>query len=95
MENITYIFLLQVCMNPECLLCLMFKAYICNVLFSIYNFCCHNELFCFRQQLERLPRRQTEPSKPPTTNNTVPSQPEPTTIPATVTKTDSQFLLAK
>ncbi|XP_059146578.1 E3 ubiquitin-protein ligase KCMF1-like isoform X4 [Physella acuta] len=48
-----------------------------------------------RQQLERLPRRQTEPSKPPTTNNTVPTQPEPTTIPATVTKTDSQFLLAK
>ncbi|KAH9513293.1 hypothetical protein Btru_034555 [Bulinus truncatus] len=48
-----------------------------------------------RQQLERLPRRQTEPSKPPVSNSTVPSLPEPTTIPSTSTKSDSQFLLAK
>ncbi|CAL1544013.1 unnamed protein product [Lymnaea stagnalis] len=48
-----------------------------------------------RQQLERLPRRQAEASKPPATNNTVPSQPEPASIPTTATKTDSQFLLTK
>ncbi|NP_001191645.2 potassium channel modulatory factor [Aplysia californica] len=48
-----------------------------------------------RQQLERLPRRQAEPSKPPASNNTVPSQPEPTSLPVAVTKTDSQFLLSK
>ncbi|XP_055891350.1 E3 ubiquitin-protein ligase KCMF1-like isoform X1 [Biomphalaria glabrata] len=49
-----------------------------------------------KQQLERLPRRQTEPSKPPASNSTVPSLPEPTTAPTTAnTKIDSQFLLGK
>nr|AAC14347.1 potassium channel modulatory factor [Aplysia californica] len=49
-----------------------------------------------RQQLERSATAKTaEPSKPPASNNTVPSQPEPTSLPVAVTKTDSQFLLSK
>ena len=50
---------------------------------------------CFRQQLERLPRRQTEPSKPPPSSHAVSSQPETTGTQATTAKTDSQYLLTK
>ncbi|GFO36536.1 E3 ubiquitin-protein ligase kcmf1 [Plakobranchus ocellatus] len=48
-----------------------------------------------RQQLERLPRRQTEPSKPPPSSNTVSSQPEPISTHPNAAKTDSQYLLTK
>lgn len=48
-----------------------------------------------RQQLERLPKRQTEPSKPPPSSHPVSSQPETAGIQANTSKTDSQFLLTK
>jgi len=48
-----------------------------------------------RQQLERLPRRQAEPSKPPAASSLLPAHPEPTALPVMLTKTDSQYLLAK
>uniref|UniRef100_A0A0B6ZUI9 RING-type E3 ubiquitin transferase n=1 Tax=Arion vulgaris TaxID=1028688 RepID=A0A0B6ZUI9_9EUPU len=48
-----------------------------------------------RQQLERLPQRQVEQPKPPATSNPIPTQPEPTSISAIITKSESQFLLTK
>ncbi|GFR76542.1 E3 ubiquitin-protein ligase KCMF1 [Elysia marginata] len=48
-----------------------------------------------RQQLERLPKRQTEPSKPPPSSHALSSQPETTGTQANTSKSDSQFLLTK